>query len=158
MPDVEDPATRLNRLVDQQEPRIAAILRTAIAELKDELDLDELANLIEQGRVNEAIDRLRYVADRLGSASNAAFVEAGQSTAEFLRAAGIGRIVFDQVNLNAVAAMQASRLELIREFTAEQLRVTHRALVSGVEAGINPRAQARNFRDSIGLTMRQWQA
>jgi hypothetical protein len=60
--------------------------------------------------------------------------------------------VFDQVNLYAVAAMQANQLELIREFTAEQLRATSLALVIGVEAGTNPLAAARNFRDSVGLT------
>lgn len=157
MADVEDPASRLNRLVDQQEERIAQIFRTAIASLKDELDLDELATLLEQGRVNEAIDRLKYAADALGAASNVAFVTSGQSTAEFLSGANVGRILFDQVNLNAVAAMQASRLSLIREFTAEQLRATSRALVAGVEGGSNPIAQARNFRDSVGLTGKQWE-
>lgn len=153
---VEDPADRLARLIDGQEARIATIFRTAVADLKDELDLDELADLLEQGRVNEALDRLRHVAESLGSASNVTFVTAGQSTADFLRNAGVGRIVFDQVNLNAVAAMQGTRLELIREFTAEQLKATSMALVSGVEAGTNPRAAARNFRDSIGLTSTQW--
>jgi hypothetical protein len=68
----------------------------------------------------------------------------------------VGRVVFDQVNLYAVAAMQATRLELIREFTAEQLRATSMALVSGVESGTNPISAARNFRDSIGLTAVQW--
>src|SRR3546814_13745549 len=52
--------------------------------------------------------------------------------------------------------MQATRLDLIREFTAEQLRATSRALVSGVESGSNPIVAARNFRDSIGLTSTQW--
>lgn len=156
MADAEDPAERLNRLVDQQERRIATIFRTAISDLRDEIDIGELADLLEQGRVSEALDRLRYAADQLGAASNVAFVTSGQSTADFLQNAGVARIVFDQVNLNAVAAMQQTRLELIREFTAEQLKATHLALVSGVEAGTNPRAAARNFRDSIGLTTRQW--
>ncbi len=66
--------------------------------------------------------------------------------------------MFDQVNHRAVAAMQANRLETIREFTNEQRRATSLALVSGVEAGLNPREQARNFRDSIGLTEKQWKA
>lgn len=153
---VEDPAERLNRLVDQQEARIANIFRTAISELKDEIDLDDLAGLLEQGRVNEALDRLKIAAERLGSASNVTFVTSGQSTAEFLTGANVGRIVFDQVNLYAVAAMQQTRLELIREFTAEQLRATSSALIGGVEGGLNPREQARNFRDSIGLTQSQW--
>jgi len=153
---VEDPAERINRLLDQQEVRIATIFRTAISDLKGELDLGELADLIEQGRVGEAIDRLQYAADQLGASSNVAFVTAGQSTADFLRGAGVGRIVFDQVNLLAVAQMQAARLELIREFTSEQRKATSLALVSGVEAGTNPVAAARNFRDSIGLTSTQW--
>lgn len=153
---VEDPAERINRLLDQQEVRIATIFRTAISDLKGELDLDELADLIEQGRVGEAVERLQYAADQLGASSNVAFVTAGQSTADFLRSAGVGRIVFDQVNLLAVAQMQAARLELIREFTSEQRKATSLALVSGVESGTNPIAAARNFRDSIGLTSTQW--
>lgn len=154
---VVDPAERINRILDTQEVRIARIFRAAIADLKNEIDLDELATLLEQGRINDALDRLKFAADQLATASNVAFVTSGQSTAEFLRNADVGRIVFDQVNLNAVAAMQATRLELIREFTAEQLRATSQALISGVEAGANPRVAARNFRDSIGLTSTQWQ-
>lgn len=153
---IDDPAERLNLLVDQQEVRIATILRTAISDLKGEVDLNELADLIEQGRVNDAIDRLQDAAEQLAASSNVAFVTAGQSTADFLRGANVARIVFDQVNLYAVSAMQQTRLELIREFTAEQRKATSLALVSGVEAGTNPIAAARNFRDSIGLTSTQW--
>lgn len=155
-PVVEDPAERLNRLVDQQESRIGTIFRTAIAALKDDIDIDELAGLLEQGRVNEALDKLKHTAEALGSASNVAFVTSGQSTADFLTNAGVGRVLFDQVNLQAVAAMQGTRLELIREFTVEQVKATSMALISGVESGTNPRAAARNFRDSIGLTTTQW--
>lgn len=158
MPTFDDPATRLQDLVDQQEPRIAAIFRTAVQALKDEIDLAELADLLEAGRVNDALDRLQVIAERLGSASTVAFVTGGQSAADFLSGAGVGHIVFNQVNHLAVAQMQANRLELVREFTAEQARATSLALVAGVEGGLNPREQARNFRDSIGLTERQWAA
>lgn len=157
MPYIDDGAARLGALLDRQEVRIAGIFRAAIAELRNQIDLNELADLIATGRINEALDRLRHVAEALGAASNVAFITSGQSTADFLASAGVGRVLFDQVNHRAVAAMQANRLELIREFSAEQLRATTAALVSGVEAGTNPRAQARNFRDSVGLTERQWQ-
>ena len=156
MADTEDPAQRLNDLLDRQERRIATIFRTAVSALKDEIDLDELSDLIAAGRLNEALEKLQHVAEQLGSASNVAFVTSGQSTSEFIVAANVGRIVFDQVNVRAVAAMQANRLTMVREFTDEQRRATSAALVGGVEAGINPVAQARNFRDSIGLTERQW--
>lgn len=155
---VDDPAKRLNDLLDQQEVRIATVFRTAVAALKNDVDLDELADLIAQGRLEEALGRLQEAADKVGIATNVAFVTAGQSTAQLLATANVGRIVFDQVNVRAVAAMQANRLETVREFTAEQRRATSLALVSGVEAGINPRDQARNFRDSIGLTENQWRA
>lgn len=155
---VSDPAERLNDLLDQQEYRVAKIFRTAIAALKDEIDLDELADLLARGKLDDALDRLTFAAEQLGAASNVAFVTAGQSTAAFLANANVGRVVFDQVNIRAVEAMQANRLLLIREFTSEQRRAANLALVSGVEAGQNPIAQARNFRDSIGLTERQWQA
>lgn len=158
MPTTIDPAERLNDLLDRQEVQIARVFRTAIASLRDEIDLDELADLIEGGRTTEAIDKLMHAAEALGSASNVSFVTSGQSTADFLTSAGVGRVVFDQVNVLAVAAMQANRLELIREFTDEQRRATSLALVAGVESGTNPRAAARNFRDSIGLTERQWVA
>ena len=153
---VDDPAERLNALLDEQEVRIATIFRTAISNLKDEIDLDELADLIEQGRYNDAIDRLQDAAEQLAASSNVAFVAAGQSTSEFLRGANVARIVFDQVNIFAVSAMQQTRLELIREFTNEQRKAASLALVSGVEGGSNPRVAARNFRDSVGLTSTQW--
>lgn len=156
MPWIDDPSARIEAVLDREEARIANIFRVAIAELKDELDLDELARLLETGRIDDAMDRLVVAGEKLGSASNVSFVTSGQSTADFLQGAGLGRIVFDQVNLNAVAAMQRSRLDLIREFTNEQRRATSAALIAGVESGINPRAQARNFRDSIGLTETQW--
>ena len=154
----DDAERRLNDLLDQQERRIADIFRTAIANLRDDLDLNRLANLIEQGRLNEAIEELQHAAEALGAASNVAFVTSGQSTADFLSNAGLGRIVFDQVNVGAVAIMQAARLEMIREFTNEQRRAVQLAVMTGIEAGLNPRVQARNFRDSIGLTSRQWAA
>ncbi len=155
---VDDPAERIDRLLSTQERRIANIFRTAIAQLKDDIDLDQLADLLQQGRLDEALDQLKEAADKLGVATNIAFVTSGQSTADFLTAANVGRVVFDQVNTRAVAAMQANRLETIAEFTDEQRKATSLALISGVEAGSNPRVQARNFRDSIGLTEQQWKA
>jgi hypothetical protein len=154
----QDSAERLNRLLDQQEARIALIFRTAIADLEEQLDLTTLADLLERGRVNEALEQLQDAAEALGSASNVAFINTGQSTADFLQGAGVGRIVFDAVNPLAVSAMQAARLEMVREFSEEQLRATRLALVAGVTGGTGPREIARQFRESIGLTQRQTQA
>lgn len=154
----DDPAARIDALLAREDARIANIFRVLVEQLRGEIDLDELADLLEQGRQAEALDRLQIIAERLGAEVNVSFVTSGQSTADFLTTAGVGRAVFNQVNDRAVAMMQRNRLDLIREFTDEQRRATSLALISGVESGINPRAQARNFRDSIGLTERQWAA
>lgn len=155
-PDFVDEATRLFRLLEDQEERIQRIFLTALRTLKDEIDLDDLSDMIEQGRTAEALTRLKYAAEQLAAASNVAFITSGASAAELISSAGLGQVVFDQININAVAAMQRNRLELITEFTNEQRRATFQALAEGVESGAGPRAQARNFRDSIGLTTRQW--
>lgn len=153
---IEDPAERIFRLLDQQERRIGRIFLTAISNLKDDIDLDAMARLLEEGRINEALRTLQSAANELAAASNVAFVTAGQSAAEFLTNADLGRVVFNQVNLRAVAAMQRNSLELVREFTSGQVKATSRAVIEGIESGANPRAAARNFRDSIGLTEKQW--
>lgn len=155
---IDDPAERLAVLLRSQEKRLADIFTTAIRDLRDEIDLNELADLIERGQINEALDKLKHAAERIGAGSNIVFVTSGQDTAQFLSNAGIGRVVFDQVNVWAVAQMQTQRLTMIQQFTDEQRKATSLALISGVESGINPVAQARNFRDSIGLTEKQWSA
>ena len=54
--------------------------------------------------------------------------------------------------------MQGERLRFIREFTDSQRDATRVALVDGIERGLNPIEQARNFRSSVGLTARQQEA
>jgi hypothetical protein len=83
---------------------------------------------------------------------------AGREGAEFLTDALEVTIGFDQVNERAVRTLRQERFRLIQEFTAEQRRATREALVQGTIRGLNPRDQAREFRRSIGLTLRQQQA
>lgn len=153
---IEDPASRIFRLLDEQEDRIGRIFLTAISSLKENIDLDELADLLANGRINDALRTLQSAADELAAASNVAFVTAGQSAAEFLTNADLGRVVYNQVNIRAVSAMQRNSLELVREFTSGQRKATSRAVIEGIESGSNPIRAARNFRDSIGLTEKQW--
>ncbi|KFH18427.1 hypothetical protein ELZ19_06725 [Brucella abortus] len=151
-----DPAARLIRLIGRAESRMRTALVNALLATRDQTSLAELARLIEAGRFQEAIDRAAMAgAIRVAEQYASVFVLAGQEGAEFL--SDVLRIVvgFDQVNERAVAHMQRERLRLIREFTAEQRRATRAALVDGITRGLNPRDQARAFRQSIGLTERQ---
>lgn len=65
---------------------------------------------------------------------------------------------FNIVNERAVQYLQTSRLNLIAEFTDQQRLATREVLVDGATRGVNPREQARAFRESIGLTGQQQRA
>lgn len=155
MADIQDTKERIDRLISREERRIALIFRAALRNVTDQLDLEEIARMIETGRLEDALTLTRGIAERLGLASQVAFITAGTSTATWLSGSGLGAVMFDQVNERAVQAMRANTLRLIQEFTSEQRRATRAALVDGITRGANPREQARAFRSSLGLTERQ---
>lgn len=154
-----DLSSRLFDLISRAEPRVRNALYAAILAARDERTLDELAALIEAGDFDGAIERAAQVgAVRLAEAYAAVYTLSAQSTAKALSDALEIAVGFDQVNFRAVDQMQRARLEFIREFTAEQRLATRAALLDGIERGLNPRDQAREFRRSIGLTLRQERA
>jgi uncharacterized protein with gpF-like domain len=155
MADITDTKARIDALIAREERRIAAIFRAAVRNVVAELDLKQIAAMIEAGQLEDALQLTREIGERLGLAAQTAFIGSGTSTAAWLAAAGVKSIVFDQVNERAVAAMRANTLRLVREFTAEQRAATKLALIEGITRGANPREQARAFRSSIGLTERQ---
>lgn len=155
MAEIEDTKERIDALLTREERRIAAIFQLAIANVTESLDLEAIAALIERGQLEEALGLTQQIAAQLGNAAQTAFISAGTSTATWLAGAGLGAIMFDQVNERAVAAMRENTLRLVTEFTSEQRRATKAALLDGIERGLNPREQARAFRASIGLTERQ---
>jgi hypothetical protein len=158
VPDIVDPLSRIDAVLSQAERHIAAVFRASIAQLKDQVDLTELAGLLEAGRFEEALDRLTIAGERLAQAVNNVFISSANSTATFLQSAGVISIGFDQVNFRAVNAMMANNMRLVREFSTGQREAVQVAMTAGITTGIGPREQARSFRDVIGLTARQAQA
>ena len=151
-----DPASRIERVLSAQEAGFVRVFLQAIQDIVDAHTLAELEELLLQGRVDEALEALDAAAGLLGSQYGAAYTAAATDTARFLSASALTvSINFDQTNIRAVDAISRNRLRLIREFTEEQRRATRQALQDGIARGINPRAQAIQFRQSIGLTERQ---
>ena len=153
--DIVDPVTRIERLVDLWEPRIATRFLSSLREYRDQLRIDELLELIQRGDFASMSADFEALAQRIAATSGEAYESAARSTAEFL-SRGLNIVIdFDQTNERAVANLRSNRLRLIREFTDDQIAVTRESLISGTERGLNPRQQAVEFRDSIGLTRRQ---
>lgn len=153
-----DPQDRIERLLAGAELRFQTEFLAVLAAIRDSIDLDDLATLLEQGRFLEAFAIVQRATSLLNVVWSESFVAAGVDTASFLNA-GVGEIVigFDQTNFRAVRAMQDNQLRLVTEFTEQQRRATQQALIQGINAGASPRDQARAFRNSIGLTQHQEQ-
>ena len=161
----------LKRVVPSPEERLAVshlqrvearfrtgVLNAIAAMRRDAGGLREIARMIQQGQVEELLERAaRAGAVRIADQYAATYVEGGRAAARNLSDVLRVTVGFDQVNERAVGHMQLQRLRLIREFTDAQRSATRSALAEGIERGLNPRAQARLFRDTLGLTQRQQQ-
>lgn len=129
-----------------------------IEAVRAEVSIGRIASLLESGRTGEALELLEAGANALGVEWSRSFTASAFDTASHIkRHVPVMDFDFDQTNYGAVEAMRRNRLRLIREFTNKQRQATRQALAAGVEQGLNPREQARLFRDSIGLTAYQEQ-
>lgn len=150
-----DPASRIERLVASHDRRFRRVFLQAIELIRDRYTLDELADLLEAGRLEDALDAIEATGRLIGDAYGDALVTSAKSTAEFLSGALTVTVSFDQTNVRAVDAIQRNRLRLIREFTTDQRTALRQAMSRGIAEGLNPRDQARLFRETVGLTARQ---
>lgn len=151
-----DPASRIETVLSAQEAGFIRAFLQAVSDIVDAHTLDVLEDLLLQGRVEEALEALDAAAGLLGAQYGQSFSAAASDTATFLSTSALTVSVgFDQTNFRAVDAISRNRLRLIREFSEEQRRATRQALQDGITRGVNPRQQAVQFRQSIGLTQRQ---
>jgi hypothetical protein len=155
-----DRAKRLRDLADRVEPRFRRRYLDLISRLGETTSLPQVTRLIELGRLEDALPllELENAAASMSSLWGEVVYLSGQQTADII-SRGLEVIVdFDQTNLRAVEAMRQNRLTWVREWTAEQRQVARRVMLRGTEWGLNPREQARMFRLSVGLTLRQEEA
>jgi hypothetical protein len=151
-----DPAARLDALLATSERRIQRAFVDIVATVKSEQSLTEIADLIERGRVQEAITRAGAdMGGRLSNTTSKMFqISADGMNSFFIEAVQVN-VDFDITNVRAVRFLRQEKLRLIQEITSSQVKSIRSALVAGTEAGVNPIAQARNFRAAIGLTGKQ---
>lgn len=119
--------------------------------IRDTRTLEELAILLEGGRIGEALVGAERAAGMVVSAITASYLS-GASEAIAMMAMNPGTISFDLSNQRAVDFMRSSRLSLVREMVVDQRQVIGRVMAGAIEDGLNPREHARLFRASVGLT------
>ena len=122
--------------------------------------LEEIEQLILEGRGFEALALIDDVGPGLNEAIVAAYAAAGASVAAVIRQQALPLIQFNQLNTRGVSALQESGARLIRELQAQQAQAISITLQESVRAGLAPRQIAARVRGSIGLTsvQAQWVA
>lgn len=153
-----DDKERLIRLLDKFEPRIRDSFISAVNASKDSLVINELTRLLENGLIEQAVELTDSIPLSVSNSVDISFTETGASTAETIAAITNRPVFFDQTNQMAVNAMRRNRAKLIVEFRSSQREAVQEAVIDGIQRGLNPIDQARNFRDSVGLTRRQVRA
>jgi len=142
----------IRRLLQKHERRIGRLFVLAMQEYRGSLNLGVLENLLRTGHILDALREIENIALATANASQAAFLEAATATADYIQRGAIATIGFDHTNQRTIALLTRNRLLFIQQFTAQQTRTTRSALIAGLREGLAPRAMARTFRDSIGLT------
>ncbi len=156
--------SRLTRLLSSQETALQRAFGKAVKEIKGAINIKEIADLVKDGNLTGALDKLddtvpglftRHFVDE----RTRMFQRAGISQAkELAEKTPLVQARFDVTNEHAVDSIRNNELRLVSNFSDTQRVTTHQALARGIEEGANPRAIARDFRDSIGLTPIQEQA
>lgn len=145
--------------MEVQAPAFASGFSMLVRDMRNRLDLNKIADLLERGRFEEALTEALRRAPAVGGLYTKSFIEAAEQTAAFLNKNVALLIVdFDQTNPFAMRVARENQLRMVASFTQAQERATREAILEGIRTGANPAQQARNFRDSLGLTEQQVKA
>jgi len=154
-----DDLSRTLALIDAADANIRRTFLELVSEAKGLQSLEQIADLVNQGRTFEALALVQDVGPGLNEAITAAYFAAGASVAEALRQSGpLPLIRFDTLSARGVFALQESQARLVRELTAQQSSAIQISLRAGIQQGLTPKQIAASLRGSIGLTGAQAQA
>lgn len=152
------PSADLIKMADSMAPRWRARFLAVVKTIKDQLTLDRIEELIALGQIEQAVVLSETAALQLGRLWGETFTLGADETAQLVSDALNISLAYDVINDRALAEIRRNTLRLIRQFTERQREATREAIADGIRRGINPRAMAREFRGSIGLTANQVRA
>jgi len=159
VPKNEITAEQMFRQQAAAEKRLAKTWLAEILRVTRGLTIKKITDMLAEGDVQGAINAITVSQAKWFARSwLSEYTLSAEKTAAFIETALGVPIAFDIQSLAPELALRAHRIRLVRGFTEEQTKATMQALSRSFEIGANPKATARAFRDSIGLTQRQEQA
>lgn len=130
----------------------------ALEDLRGRVDVRQLTDLVESGRINDALIFAETSYLVFASGVTAAFVRAGVDMSVIISDHLMDHVSFDMVNARAVASMRREQLRLVRDLSDDSRNALRTLMSDGIQRGTNPRTVARELRQYIGLTTPQAQA
>lgn len=153
---------RVEKLINKLERKNREKYLGLVRRMKNGVDLKNIAELLERGRVDDALSYIDSAVIPLGSiVADTAFVAGAEEMAVLARRhldQTQWGISFDPTDPEAARVVRNSKLSLIRQFTDEQRAATRRAVEEALLAGESAIQAAREFRDSVGLLPKQQRA
>ena len=151
-----DPASRLQRLLAAEDQQYQRAFLTAVRAIVDDLSLRRAIDLLEAGRVDEALDAVEAAADSFGLFYADSFNASATNTAAWLTAAALTiPIRFDVSNPRVVTLIRQNRFRLSSGFTNDTQRAVREALALEAARGSGVAQQARVLRETVGLAPSQ---
>lgn len=150
---------RIDELLAGQERAVRRAFLEFVQLVQSAEVMDLITAQLERGHVEEAFTIVESYIARFGDVVPRVHQSVGTATIDELAAiipAAIPlALSFDPSNPRAAALVQAQRMGLIREMSDRQLASIQQAMGRGLRAGLGAQANARLFRDAIGLTAQQ---
>lgn len=156
---------RLQRLRVRTTGIIRRALDAFLSVTRSEQMTRQIADYLEDGDSNAALQAIESQINTLGNSIPRAFIDVATSEAEsiaellqrfFPRESHIG-YSFDPSYERAARLMQRQKMEFIQDFSRGQMNHTRQVLSQALRDGEGPLGAARRIRDSIGLTLDQEQ-
>ena len=157
MPQYEDSRKRIEDLFVKNERALQRSFERVRRFLdKNPQQLRQVEVLLDQGREAEAIERLvNSFAAQVGVTLKASFLLAGRETTKYLEEVLNVLVVLDEAHPDVIRAINRQELALVQGLRDEQRLTLRRVLLDGRQRGVNPRQQARELGNALGLTPRQ---
>lgn len=155
--------SEIERLAAKVEPALAKALMNLLSSMQDGVDLDAIVAALRAGDVGKVTSLIAAATDAVTESAvvNAlqdAVWAAGALTATITGDFTSVAFQFNRLNPRLIDWLQGYSLGLIRQIKADTREAIREKLVTGMTAGENPIATARDIRTVVGLTRRQAKA
>lgn len=157
---------RLSGLVTTWTAKIRREFLDAVKRVADRIDVDQVAELLRQGRAAQALDLVNsaLVAEEMAPVSATvtdAVIEAGKDAAAIVNevpALSGGQFVFGITNPATIAQLRDYEFSTIKQIAASTRNQVAEVIRAGVADGQNPKQTAVDIKQFVGLTDRQTRA